>query len=178
MNRFSTFLGIIFGLALLAVFLTGGYFLFEYVASLFGTLEPQYKTIAAIASVVAIMCAVIIASRLRVRYNSEGSAVKANVYERLAVFLADQLRRDRASEEWRADEGEIKKLEQLLALYGGPKVITAYMQIRRTIREERKEGSETMALLNKLVLTMRAYLGRRELNLKEKDVLDLLLGRS
>lgn len=179
MNRFSTFLGIIFGLALLAVFLTGGYFLFEYVASLFGTLEPQYKTIAAIASIVVVLwCAVIIAGGLRVRCTSEGSTVKAGVYERLAVFLADQLRRDRASEEWRADEGEIKKLEQLLALYGGPKVITAYMQIRRTIREERKEGSETMALLNKLVLTMRAYLGRRELNLKEKDVLDLFLGRS
>ncbi|TWU52085.1 hypothetical protein B188_00320 [Candidatus Brocadiaceae bacterium B188] len=35
-----------------------------------------------------------------------------------------------------------------------------------------------MVLLNKLVLAMRADLRRRELNLKERDVLDLLLGRS
>lgn len=175
MKAFGTFLGMILGVALLVA---GGYFLFKYVVGVFDTLGPQYKTIAAIASVVAIMCAVIIASRLRVRYNSEGSAVKANVYERLAVFLADQCRKEKTVEEGRADEDELIKLEQLLVLYGGTKVITTYMQIRRTIREERKERSETMALLYKLVLAMRADLGRRELNLKEKEVLDLLLGRS
>ncbi|MDR4498734.1 MAG: hypothetical protein MRK02_12570 [Candidatus Scalindua sp.] len=174
MKAFGTFLGMILGLALLA----GGYFLFKYVVNIFDTLGPQYETIAAIASIVVVLCTVIIAGGLRARCTNEGSAVKTNVYERLAIFLADELRKDRTGEEGLADEGELIKLEQLLVLYGGPKVITTYTQIRRTIRDKKKEGSETMALLNKLVLAMRADLKRRELNLKEKDVLDLLLGRS
>ncbi|NUO09036.1 MAG: hypothetical protein HUU08_10215 [Candidatus Brocadia sp.] len=178
MKAFGIFLGTIISLALLAALLVGGYFLFKYVVGVFDTLGPQYETIAAIASIVVVLCAVIIAGGLRSRCPNEGLAVKVNVYERLAVFLADQLKRDKTDEEVRADKGELIKLEQLLVLYGGPKVITTYMQMRRIIREEKKEGGETMALLNKLALAMRADLKRRELNLKEKDVLDLLLGRS
>ncbi|GJQ22221.1 hypothetical protein BIY37_12550 [Candidatus Brocadia sapporoensis] len=178
MKAFSTVLGMISGLALLAVLLAGGYFLFKYVVNIFDTLGPQYGTIAAIASIVVVLCAVIIAGGLRARCTNEGLSVKSNVYERLVVFLSDLLRRNTTGEEGQADEGELIKLEQLLVLYGGPKVITTYLKIRRKIRDEKKEGSETMALLNKLVLAMRADLGRRELNLKEKDILDLLLGRS
>lgn len=100
MNRFSTFLGIIFGLALLSAFLTGGYFLFEYIASLFGTLEPQLKILAIIATIVAFFYAAIIASGLRARCTNEGSAVKANIYERLAIFLADQFKREKEARPW------------------------------------------------------------------------------
>jgi hypothetical protein len=179
MKTFGTFLGTLLGLALLAAFLTGGYFLFKYVANLFGTLEPQAETIVMIAAIVAFLCAAIIASGLKARCTNEGATVqKAAVYERLAAFRADQLKREKTGAEGRADDSELVKLEQLLALHGSPKVIKAYMELRQIGREAEKENSEILGLMNKLVLAMRADLGRKELNVKEKDIYDLLLGRS
>ncbi|MBW7899571.1 hypothetical protein B188_00310 [Candidatus Brocadiaceae bacterium B188] len=121
MKAFSTVLGMISGLALLAALLASGYFLFKYVVNIFGMLGPQYKTIVAIASIIVLLCAVIIAGGLRVRCTSEGLAVKTNVYARLAVFSADLLRRNTTGGEGLVDEGELIKLEQLLALYGAQK---------------------------------------------------------
>ncbi|OQZ04847.1 MAG: hypothetical protein B6D34_01050 [Candidatus Brocadia sp. UTAMX1] len=168
MKTFGIFLGMMFGLALLS----GGYFLFKYIVSVYDMLEPQVKTVAAIASVVAILCSVIISVRSKAVCASDGAVSKrADVYERLALFCTNRLK---AGAEALADDRELATLEQLFALHGNTKVISVYLELRRTMREGEKE----VGLLNKLILAMRADLGRRELNLKEKDILGLLLGHS
>jgi len=179
LKNISTILGMILALAVLAVALAGMYFLFRYIVDVFGTLEPQVKTLAAIASVVAVLCAVLVAGGLKARRASENETVpKANLYEELAAFWADQLTQEKAETAAQVDASKGVRLEQHLALYGSPKVITAYLQLRRSVSETGKEGNETAGLLTKLVQAMRADLGRKEQNIKEKDILELLLGNS
>ena len=186
MKTFSTFLGIVFGIAILAALLAGGYFLFiyavdafNYMVNAFGTLEPQLKAITIIASVIALLCALIIASGLKkVRSQKESSSgktvEKAKIYERLLAFWCEQLKKQTGGEESVA-HSELIKLEQLLALHGSPKVITAYAKLRRLESSEGKPDDELPELLKKLVLEMRRDLGRMEFNLKKNDLLDLLL---
>lgn len=174
MKNFSTFLGMIFGLALLAVFLTGGYFLFEYIASLFGTLEPQLKTVTVIATIVAFFCAAIIASGLKASSPNNISAEKAALYQQLLVHWSGLIK---VGGEGRVADGELIALEPRLALHGSPKVITAHMKLRKSAGQEGKLGDEFRELLKKLLLEMRADIGRTELNLNKNDLLDLLLGQ-
>lgn len=181
LRTFSTLLGMVFGLALLVALLAGGYFLFKYVVDLFGTLEPQVKTITAIASIVALLSALIIAGGLKARSQKENNLSttleKANIYERLIAFRCEQLKRQASGEELVVADSELINLEQRLALHGSPKVITAYVNLRRLAKQEEKLGDEIPELLKKLVLEMRGDLGRTELSLKENDLLDLLRGR-
>ncbi|MDD5268359.1 MAG: hypothetical protein PHO08_14730 [Methylococcales bacterium] len=176
MKTFSIFLAMIFGLALLTAFLAGGYFLFKYIANLFDTLEPQVKTLAIIASIVAFFCAAIIASGLKAGSRNSVSIEKAALYPRLLVLWSQQLKGSSAGEERGADS-EFIGLEQLLALHGSQKVIAAYMNLRKLAGQEEKLGEESNDLLKKLLMEMRADIGRTELNLNKNDLLDLLLGR-
>lgn len=92
MKTTSTFLGICFGLALLAVFLTGTYYLFEYLASLYGTLEPQPKSMVIIATIVAFFCAAIIASGLKAGSPASISAAREDIYQQLLVHWSEWLK--------------------------------------------------------------------------------------
>ena len=176
MKTFSTFLGMIFGLALLAAFLAGGYFLFKYVANLFDTLEPQIKTLAIIASIVAFFCAAIIASGLKTGSQNSVSVEKAVLYPQLLALWSQQLKGSFGEEE-RAADSELTGFEQLLALHGSQKVITAYMNLRKLAGQEGMPGDELHDLLKNLLVEMRADIGRTESNLSKNDLLDLLLGR-
>lgn len=180
MQVFSTLIGIIFGLALLAAFLFGGYFLFEYVADLFILLEPQIKAIVVVVSIVIVLCAMIIAGGLRGRsqkQNESGSAIeKTTIYQQLLIYWSERLT-SQVNEKQLVNDSELTKLELELALHGSPKVITAYMNFRRVAKQGGMTGDEINLLLNKLVLEIREDLGQTGLNLKANDLLDLLLGR-
>lgn len=180
MKAFGNLLGVVLGLALLVGFLAGGYYLFNYIVNVFGTLEPQLKTITAIASVVALLCATIIAGGLKARSQKEITSSliveKANIYLQLLSLWSKQLNNSLGGEKW-PENVELTHLEQLLALYGGSKVITAYVNLRRLVGQELKAGDEVPTLLNTLVTEMRGDLGYTESNLNENDLLDLLLGR-
>ena len=67
MKPSGTLLGTVFGLGLLAAILAGVYLLLKYVVHVFASLEPQTESLAAIASAVALLCAVIIAEGLKAR---------------------------------------------------------------------------------------------------------------
>lgn len=173
MKAFGTLLGIIVGLALLTALLVSGYFLFNYIANVFGTLDTQVGTMTAIASVVALLCATIIAGGFRAHSSSESTASqKVNVYERLVLLCADRLK---TGTKERMEEGELIKLEQLLSLHGSHKVISAYMHLRKTMQGGGQAGDESLSHFNKLVLAMRADLGRNDFNIKDMDILDLLV---
>jgi hypothetical protein len=172
---FSTFLGMLFGLALLAAFLAGTYYLFEYIASLFGLLEPQIKTVTIIAAIVAFFCAAIIASGFKAGRTNNVSAQKINLYQRLLEIWSERLKHSSGGEELVV--GEMAGLEQQLALQGSPKVIAAYMNLRRSVKQEEKSGDDAIDLQKKLLLEMRADIGQKEMNFSKNDLLDLLLGR-
>ena len=177
MKSFSTFLGVIFGLALLTVFLIGAYYLFEYVTSLFGTLQPQFKTMAIIATIVAIFCAAIVASGVKACSPNSVSDVSQNLYQQLLMYWSKLLKGESGGE-GRVADGELVSLELRLALHGSPKVITAHMNLRKSVGQEGRLGDESRELLKKLLLEMRADIGRSELNFSKNDLLDLLLGRA
>jgi len=177
MKSFSTFFGIIFGLALVVTFLTGAYFLFEYVASLFGTLEPQLKSMAIIATIVALFSSAIIASGLKAGSPNNVSTEKENLYQQLLVHWSELLK-SASGGEGRVADGELIGLEQRLALHGSPKVIAVYINLRKSAGQEAKLGDESRELLKKLLVEMRADIGRADFNLNKNVLLDLMLGRA
>lgn len=182
MKVFGTFLGVVFGIALLTVFLAGGYSLFKYIASMFAALEPQVEILVVIASAVALLCAVIIAEGLKVRSHrgkqSVVSIAKTKIYEQLLSLWSEQLKSPSIRDVSEANV-ELVKLEQLLALYGSAKVITAYSALRRLANPgSSKPGDEASVLLNRLLVEMRGDIGCAEFNHKGGDILDLLLGRN
>lgn len=174
MKKFSTFLGLMFGLALLVAFLTGGYYLLEYIASLLGTLEPQLKILTIIASIVALLCAAIIVSGLKLVSQNNVSAEMVTLYQQLLSLCSERLKIESGG---KGSYGELEVLEQRLALQGSPKVIAAYMNFRKAVGKEVPPVEESQALLNKLLMAMRADMGRTEVNINKNNVLDLLLGR-
>ena len=176
MKTFGTFVGVLFGLALLTIFLTAIYYLYEYVLSLFGSFEPQLKNIMIVVAIVAIFCAVIIASGLRASSSNNVSSERINLYQRLLVLWSERLRQtDEVAEIEKADGST--GLEQQLALHGSPKVITAYMNLRRAISQEGKIADDAIELLKKMLVEMRSDIGHTELNIKKIDLVDLLMGR-
>lgn len=180
MKALSTFFGIIIGLALLAALFAGCYYLFKYAVEVFGTLEPQLATLTVIASIVAIFCTSIIAGGLKAAtkqdISSSASLDRADLYKQLLSQMIERLNTSADLEVLETDN-ELVDLEHLLALHGSPKVISAYMELRRSMSGEAQQGSEVSALLNKLVKEMRGDLNRPLLIFKENDLLDLLLRR-
>jgi hypothetical protein len=180
MKRLGTFFGIIFGLALLAAFAAGAYFLFQYVVGLFDLLDPQFQAITLIASVVALFCALIIADGLKGRQykaaNLHMVTEKANLYERVLMYWCDPSKQPISSGEL-INESELVRLERQLVLHASPKVLTAYLNLRRQGLQENASDTQTIDLLSKLALEMRSDLGHLDPKLKENELLDLLLGR-
>lgn len=177
MKTFSIFFGMIFGLLLVAALLAGTYYLFEYIASLFGTLEPQLKTITIIATIVAFFCAAIIASGLKASSQNIVPSEKINLYQRLLVLWNGRLKQVTVEEVWGV-ESELVGLEQQLALLGSSRVVAAYLNLRRSTKQEGKPGDDAIELLQKLLVEMRTDIGRKEQKLNKSDVLDLLLERN
>lgn len=161
----GTFLGTAFGLALLIALVAGAYLLLKYVGNVFAALPPQVETLAVITSVVALLCAVIIAEGLKARPNgTQAIAVAQRIatYERLLLCWSRN-----------GQAGELLQLEQALALHGSSKVISAYLKLRRAAKHD---AGAAAPLLNALVVEMRGDLGRTELIRKEDDLSELLSG--
>jgi hypothetical protein len=167
LKAFSTFLGMVFGLALLLALLAGGYFLFSYTVDIFGTLEPQLATVTAIASVVVLLSAMIVASGLRSRSSSKSEAAshdeKAQLYRQ--VLSMTHSWQPPENEEGSGPEVERLKIKQNLALWGSPEVISAYAELERRTLEDGVEP-----LLQKLVMAMRKDLGQTASTIKPDDL--------
>jgi hypothetical protein len=95
----------------------------------------------------------------------------------LLALCSQQLKSSSAGEERGGADSDLTGVEQLLALHGSPKVITAYMNLRKLAGQEGMPGDESHDLLKNLLVEMRADIGRSESNLNKNDLLDLLLGR-
>jgi hypothetical protein len=168
----GTGLGMVFGLALLAVLVLGGYLLLELVGEAFSSLDPQTRTLAAIGTVVALVSAVIVAEGARARGGTDKGlpAQRALVYERLLTVCRDQIRLRGARPQKAAESAEV---ESSLALHGSAAVISAYLELRSTDGND-GEGATRADLLKRLVVAMRRDLGRQELITKENELLELI----
>jgi hypothetical protein len=174
----GTSLGTAFGLALLIALLAGAYFLFKYIGNIFATLQPQVETLAAIASVVALLCAVIIAEGLKVRrvnaIDSITVAQRVATYERLLFFCSEPLKvHTEGSDNGQAAVAELTKLERALALHGSSRVISAYVKFRHAAK---RDGDTAAPLLKALLVEMRGDLGRTEFFRKDNVLFELLSG--
>jgi hypothetical protein len=163
MRPSGTFLGTVLGLALLAAILAGAYLLLKYVGHVFASLEPQTESLAAIASVVALLCAVIVAEGLKARAAGELQAVAAAqriaTYEQLLLLCTEGMQ-----------PAERARLERKLTLHGSAKVISAYLKFRRAA------VGEAGGLLQALAVEMRKDAGRSDLIRNDDELRDLLSG--
>lgn len=179
MRIFGTALGTALVVVLLAALLAGSYFGFKYIADVFAVLGKQTGTIAAIASVVAILCAVILAEAMKARGLSERQAAasreKTALYEALLASCA--ARWSAQGDGLPPSNGDVGKLERLLALHGGNKVISAYVRLGRLPRDGESPGDDASALLRTLAVEMRSDLGCLSAGRSGTDLLPLLLGR-
>ena len=176
MKIFGTALGTVFGLGVLIALLAGAYFLFDYVLNVFAILEPQTRTLAAIASVVAVLCSVIIAEGIKAHGRGDDrlpASGKAEIYERLLAICCSRTVRQSIPDEPESYT-EIVKTERLLALYGNTKVISAYVGFRKQAKENGKP-EDGLVLLRKLAIEMRGDLGQGQFVRSPDDLLDLLL---
>lgn len=167
-------LTILISLLLLGAIGYAGLAAFDYLGTLYQGLEPQVARITTIASVVAVFCALIVAGSLK----SGGQCVSAEriaLYQQLLGHWAERLNVQNVEE--RIAGNELAGLEQSLALQGSQKVVAAYMNLRNSATQDGKADDELRELMKKLVMEMRADIGRAEFNLNKNDLLDLLLGK-
>ena len=175
-NAFGIIFGIVFGLVLLAALAAGGYFAFKFGLDLFGTLEPQIATITAIASMVALLCATIIAGGFKWAGRKEAEvqvrADKSNLYEGISLMWGERLSVGTEGID-QATEGELKKMERLLALRGSTKVVKAYGALQALERTAGLHSLEIPSQFANVLLEMRKDLGQDVQNLTESDLVNM-----
>ena len=127
MKFFGQTLAVLFSLALLGVLGVGGYFALKRIGELFGSMDFQVAAVTAIASVVALLAALIIASSIR-QAGKQNTAhqlhtEKAATYQLFIDLWEDLLRHGRDAEERSPDtlSEELLALDRRLLLYGSPR---------------------------------------------------------
>ena len=176
LKTFGTVIGTLVGLFVLCGLFTGAYQVITQGWKLFAAVAPQVKTLAAVATVVALVCALIIANGAKARHQPEIAAIaaRAGTYEILLSVCCEHYIRDTGDSF--PSENDIQRVtaERSLALYGSSKVISTYVKFRRMTRQTGKPDYE---LLNTLATQMRADLRQRDIIRIEDDVLDLLVDK-
>lgn len=178
-NAIAMIFGVVFGLIFLGALVAGGYFGFQWLLDLFGTLEPQVASITMIASMVAVLCATIVASGFKWMGRKEKEVVvqadKANLYESILLMWGEKLKQGTKAIESSLDE-ELQKQERLLTLRGSANVMKAYLALQRQVNTVGLRNPELTSSMAKLILEMRKDLGVSVLNVKESDLVAILQG--
>lgn len=166
------------GLALLAALAVGVYFAFGYVFGVFSGLSGQTGILAAIASIVTLLCALIVAGGLTARGRSEQQVLvareKAVLYEDMLGACVERMEQSGPCSD---SDGVLHRLERALALRGSGKVIAAYVALRGALHGEAVPDVDRSALLRTLTMEMRADLGSLDANRRGDELLTLLLER-
>jgi hypothetical protein len=150
------------------------------IVGLFTSLDFQAARITMIASVVAILAAIIIARAIQqsgrqqiVKQLMEG---KAATYRQLIDQWHDLLRSGGGAE----DRGraqlpeELRSLERSLAVFGAGRVLKAYVALRDLERERGLQSPEVRSQLAKVLLEIRKDLGSDTVGLTAEDLRHLL----
>lgn len=180
MPIFSKTLTVLFGLALLGAVGLGAYWALQWIIGLFLRLDSQVAAVTGIASVVMLLAAAIIASRIggasRQSKANQLLTEKAATYDLFidlwgSLFLAGHAG-DRNSAPLAE---EFRTLDRQLLLYGGANVIKAHVALRALWREGRMSQSKGWDEFLKALVAIRKDLGSDEPGLTLEDLRQLLL---
>ena len=180
MPIFSKTLTVLFGLALLGAVGLGGYWALQWIIGLLLRLDSQVAAVTGIASVVMLLAAAIIASRIggatRQSKANQLLTEKAATYDLFidlwgSLFLAGHAG-DRNSEQLAE---EFRTLDRQLLLYGGSNAVKAHVALRALMREGRMSQSKGWEEFLKALVAIRKDLGSDEPGLTLEDLRQLLL---
>lgn len=167
---------VLFSLAFLGALGIDGYFAMEYIVSLCVGMESQLRRVTAIASGVALLAAMIIASSIREASKQSQAnqlhAQKATTYE-LLIEQWEKLRQRCASEDRRPSQlpEELHALDRVLALYDRLNVIRAHTALRVSARTR---NPDVRWQFGKALMEIRKDLGSDTRDLAPEDFQRLL----
>jgi len=177
-NLFS----LVIGLALIAAFVLGAYLGIKYVLGLYSGLDKQLEAVLTIATVVILLTATIIGNSIRVskRYSIDGWAVKEkrDIYDRLIGTWTDALEQaENEREPIPAAPGageEADKINRDMLLLADNTVLNRFVSFKSMEHEYGYEDPKVREEIGKMLMEFRKDLGRKNWNLKEKDLLELI----
>ena len=153
MNVFGKTLGLLLGLALIGALGMGAWLAFDYLGSLFASLDAQVARVTAIGSVVVLAGSALIASAVR----------RAAASSRTERFHEQKVAAYQFFVECWQNEGTathaLQVLDRQLALYGGAAVIRAHAALRAIAREKGARHPDAQAGLGRALLEIRRDLG-------------------
>lgn len=180
MKFFGPTLAVLFSLALLGVLGVGGYFALKFSVELFGSMDFQVAAVTAIASVVALLAALIIASSIRqaAKQNTANQlhTEKAATYQLFIDLWEDLLRHGRDSEDRSPNtlSEELLALDRRLMLYGSSGVVKAHAALRALERESGAQNPRVRSQFTKVLIETRQDLGLETQGLTAEEFLPLL----
>ena len=181
MPIFSKTLTVLFGLALLGAVGLGGYWALQWIIGLFLRLDSQVAAVTGIASVVMVLAAMIIASRIggatRQSKANQLFTEKVATYDLFidlwgSLFLTENGVEDRSPEQLAE---AFRTLDRQLLLYGGANAVKAHVALRALWREGRMSQSKGWDEFLKALVAIRKDLGSDEPGLTLEDLRQLLL---
>jgi hypothetical protein len=181
MKLISKIVGTIFGFILVGGLGVGGYFSVKLIAERFARMDFQVATVTAIASVVALLAAVIVASSIRLasRENRANQlrAEKAATYQLFIDLWGDIVRQGRGTEDRSLNKlsEELQTLDRLLILYGSPVVVKAHAALQALRRGSGAQNPTVRSQLAKALMEIRKDLGSVTQGLTAQELEQLLL---
>src|SRR5438093_1573013 len=181
MKFFGQTLAVLFSLALLGVLGVGGYFALKRIGGLFGSMDFPVAAVTVIASVVALLAALIIASSIR-QVGKQNAAhqlhtEKAATYQLFIDLWEDLLRHGRDAEERNPDtlSEELLALDRRLMLYGSAGVVKAHAGLRALERDSGAHNPRVRSQVATVLMEIRQDLGLETQGLTAEELLPLLL---
>ncbi|MFO1429863.1 MAG: hypothetical protein U1F76_06945 [Candidatus Competibacteraceae bacterium] len=184
MQIFSKTLTVLFGLALLGAIGLGTYWALQWVAELFSRLDSQVAAVTAIASMVTLLAATIVASRIgrATRQNQANMffTEKAAAYDLFidlwgSLLLAEHDTDDRSPQQV-ADE--LSTLDRQLILYGSSGIVKAHVVLRTLWREGKLSQPNGWYEFVEALMKIRQDLGLSQPGLTIEDLRQLLLPKT
>lgn len=168
---------IVLVIALLGALGTGGYVGVQGLRELLSTLDQQVVTLTAVFSIVAFLCASIVAGGLKWRGRKEKEiqlrAEKADVYEKILICWGEVFP-TRTNGVEPSLLNDLHKLERVLTLRGSPRVLKLYGDIQTSVNGVHPQSPDLRSLIAKLTLEMRRDLGQSIISIGEQELLTVL----
>jgi hypothetical protein len=184
MKLFGRTLAVLFSLVLLGALGAGGYFALKFGLELFASMDIQVAAVTTIASIVALLVALTIASSIRQASQQNRAnqlyAEKAMTYQRFIDVWEDLFRHGHDSEDRTPNElsKELSELGRHLILYGGSSVVKAHAALRVLEREWGSQNPAARSQFAKALIEIRNDLGLDTHDLTAEELQQLLFANT
>ena len=176
MKNISQVLAVVTALLLFGALIATGIAAFDYLRTLYLSLDPQLARITATSLIALLITAWILsritrqsaAKRMRQQLGDEITATYQYFVDYWTSVFADKHYPDDNPE-------EPSILDRLLALYGSAKVIKAHMRLRTMMQKRETPDADVYAEFSKALLAIRKDLGADSQGLSAKDLQLLVL---